>query len=211
MHHDMILVDAALSRRTGAARALVAHLKPTIRIQATRVLLADSHGTGVRNLEAEVDDLVQDVLLKLFADDARVLRTWGGHASICTWVAKVTRRHVGGALRYRSSNPWSLLPVDDDAITYAVRTDHFEDQIATKQIWQTAWSRLMKELSPRGRQLADQLIADQSDPDHVSAVTGLSMDAVYQWRSRIRRSLRRHVDALLKETFARQTAGAHPL
>jgi RNA polymerase sigma factor (sigma-70 family) len=197
---DEAMVAAVVARRPGAVRALVGHVEPAIRIQVTRVLLSDARGSGVRNLSAEVDDMVQEVLLILFKDDAAVLRKWDGRASIRTYVRRIAQRKAGNICRYWSSNPWYLVPVDDEALGRALRTEaDAEDVVATEEVWTHAMARTFADLTARGQQIASFLYRDERTPTQISDMTGMSMAAVYKWQSRIQQTLRRHGRALLAE------------
>jgi RNA polymerase sigma-70 factor (ECF subfamily) len=51
--------------------------------------------------------------------------------------------------------------------------------------------RMNQELSPLGRQLFDLLFVQELSLPEVTAASGLSADAVYAWRSRLRRLAQR--------------------
>ena len=56
--------------------------------------------------------------------------------------------------------------------------------------------QVLEGLSDRGRSLFALIIEDQASTDEVREATGLSADAVFQWRSRLRRALRTTWQAL---------------
>jgi DNA-directed RNA polymerase specialized sigma subunit len=62
-----------------------------------------------------------------------------------------------------------------------------------------ALERMMDEQTPVGRRIARLLFRDERDTPQVRELTGLSRDAVYQWRRRLLASLRGHATDLLAE------------
>jgi RNA polymerase sigma factor (sigma-70 family) len=194
------LVADALKRRSGATEALIAHLEPAIRFQATRVFLADAHGRTGSNLRAEVDELLQDVLLLLFEHRGRALRRWDGRASLKTYVARIARHRAGRKVRSRTSNPWYLVPEEQEALQRVLsRESEVDERLAAAQVWSMALERMMDEQTPVGRRIARLLFRDERDTPQVRELTGLSRDAVYQWRRRLLASLRGHATDLLAE------------
>jgi RNA polymerase sigma-70 factor, ECF subfamily len=51
--------------------------------------------------------------------------------------------------------------------------------------------RLREKLSPLGQRLFELLFVQEMSPEETMAATGLSADAVYAWRSRLRRLARK--------------------
>ena len=51
--------------------------------------------------------------------------------------------------------------------------------------------RLRETLTPRGLELFQRLIVNEEPPSAVMAATGLSRDAIYQWKARLLHALRK--------------------
>src|SRR5688572_33000389 len=71
--NTIALIERALSGDHTSVEALVHMLTPVIRYRSGRVLGRAARG---RNIAVAVDDIVQHVLLVLFADQGKVLRSW---------------------------------------------------------------------------------------------------------------------------------------
>ncbi len=196
------MVAGALAREREASARLVAHLTPTIQFNAGRALLAHRRGAAVRNYREEVDDLCQEILVTLFADEGRVLRVWDRSrgASLKTFVATVARRRAGALLSARCHNPWSMVPVEQGHLENVVLGDFdAERRLAARQVLHQALQRTLEGQSDKGRQMAEMLFTKQLDHDEIVAATGMSAASVYQWRSRLTRALKHHVTALINE------------
>lgn len=199
------LLERGLTGTAGEVEALVAYLLPVIQVRVARVLAA-SGGGGRRNLREEVEDLTQDVFTTLFERDGAVLRAWSPSKglSLRNFVGMVARRKAGAVLAVRKRNPWYEEPMEAEAVERALAgVDGAEGVIAARQIAQEAMRRAGEEQSERGRRLLELMIAEGQSNEEVQQQTGLSDAAVYQWRSRLMRSLRKHVDGLFREGGAR--------
>ena len=200
---DARLVEAALRREPGGVRALVAHLAPVIRYQVARVLLSDPYGSPARNLPSEVDDMFQEVLLQLFSNDARDLRRWKAESALRTYVACIARRRTRALLKARCSNPWYLEPAEAERAERLISQEPDAERVlVARQVLQRAFHNTMEGLSSLGVQVARHLFCQELSASETARRVGLSTDAVYQWKSRIARSLRQQVDALEHEQSA---------
>ena len=189
------LSQAELGRALGgdpeALASLVHYLTPVVQTRVARVLLrrVESRAYDVRQ---EVEDLAQEVFVTLFADGARVLRTWDPDRglSLRNFVGFVAERQVAGILRTGKRNPWTEDPTLTEELDRAESGAGPEDSIASRDVLQRLLRRLEERLSPLGRQLFDLIYLREQTVDEVEATTGLSADAVYAWRSRLRRLAR---------------------
>jgi DNA-directed RNA polymerase specialized sigma subunit len=104
----------------------------------------------------------------------------------------------------RKRNPWYEEPIEDSVVERALpEAADAERRLAAKELLAKAMARLEAEQSERGRRLAELIFKDGlTNPEIVSA-TGLKTDAVYQWRSRLTRALRKHIDTLMAEEGSR--------
>ena len=87
-------------------------------------------------------------------------------------------------------NPWTEDPTLTEELDGAEPGAGLEASIASRDVLRRVLRRLEERLSPLGRQLFDLIYLREQTVDEVGATTGLSADAVYAWRSRLRRLAR---------------------
>ena len=184
------LVREALAGDREALARLVALLTPVIQARVARTLLARRSLLGAaRNVRQEVEDLTQDVFLLLFSNGARVLRTWQAERglSLENFVGLVGERYVVSFLRSGKRNPWKedLTPAEDLEAENPEQDP--EEVTASREQLRLLLDRLQEKLSPLGRHLFDLLFVQELSQAEAIAASGLSADAVYAWRSRLRR------------------------
>jgi RNA polymerase sigma-70 factor (ECF subfamily) len=187
------LVRRALARDVDACRQLVAALTPAVQKRVGFALLRRERAGGGRFTRQEVADLTQEVFLLLWDDDGRVLRSWDPSrgASLSTFVGLVAERAVASRLRSGRRSAWKEDPtLEGDLELRAGGGDHPEHRIADRHFLERLLDRLRGELSPRGLLLFQALYCDQRTPEDVAAEHGMTPDAVYVWRSRMRKVLR---------------------
>jgi len=192
------LVRRALAGDPTALNRLVALLTPVVQARVARTLWAHrSRLAGGRVVRQEVEDLSQDVFLDLFSRDAHVLRDWQAERglSLENFVGLVAERKVLSFLRSGRRNPWK----EDTSFTaeeLEMETpDSGPEEIAAgREHLDLLLDRLREELTPLGRWLFELLFVQDLSLNEVRAASGLSADAVYAWRSRLR-SLARKLQA----------------
>lgn len=200
---DSARLAGALAGDEDAVADLVDRWTPVIQARVARVLL----GRGSVRVRVQVEDLVQDVFLTLFEDDGRVLGTWepGKGLSLDNFVGLVATRRAVSYLRSGKRTAWREDPTLDDAdaggpVSVAGEPGP-EERAASRDTLQRLLDRLRDDLSPQGWQLFDLLYVRQLEVPEVRDATGLTADAVYAWRSRLRRHARQ-VLASLSESGA---------
>jgi RNA polymerase sigma-70 factor, ECF subfamily len=189
-----VLVRCALDGDQGAQTRLVAVLTPVIQARVARTLRAcRTRFTGGRDVHQEVEDLTQEVFLALFADDARVLRSWQAERglSLENFVGLVAERQVKSVLRSGKRSPWKEEPSLPEDLDRPARESDPETIAAGREQLRLLLDRLQCELSPYGWHLFDLLFIRELPVSEVMSDTGLSDFAVYKWRSRLRRLARR--------------------
>ncbi|WP_437675880.1 RNA polymerase sigma factor [Sorangium sp. So ce131] len=181
-----------------ARRGLVDQLTPVLRARVTRRLAA--RGAGSRSAHAE--DLIQDVLMALFDEEARVLRAWdpGRGLSLANFVGLVTERHVLSAQRTRSRSLWAEEPTsDDEIVTMSGAVDETESVIAARELVARMFRRLAGELSPLGMQLLQLMFIEEVPIDRIAAELGMTRTSLYVWRHRLVKAARRCAEELGEE------------
>jgi len=156
----------------------------------------------------EVEDLTQEVFLALFADGARVLRSWRPDRglSLENFIGLVAERLAVSILRSPRRSPWSGDPTLDETLDAFGTDPSAEREAVSRDTLARLLDRLTEELSPLGRQLFDLLLVQEVPVAEATARTGLSSDAIYTWRSRLRRVARRLLAELSEPPPAARTS-----
>jgi|CXWL01.1.fsa_nt_gi RNA polymerase sigma-70 factor (ECF subfamily) len=183
-------VARALAGDPRALSALVARLTPVIHARVARgLLLWRTGGAASRSVRQEVEDFVQEMFLVLFVEEGRVLRGWDAARglSLENYVGLVVERRLTSILRTGKRNPWTEEPTAADELEQIPSAEATERAAESREVLGHLLGRLREELTPLGWRLFQLLFVEERDPPEVMAATGLSADAVYAWRSRLKR------------------------
>jgi DNA-directed RNA polymerase specialized sigma24 family protein len=186
---DKELVRAAVAREPDAVRELVRRLTPEVQSAVASVLLRGSsaRGGGARR---EVEDLTQDVFLALFDKQGAALSRWDPEAgmSLHGFVRLAARRLTISILRSRVKNPFQHRLQDPSDFERAASPDAaVEVALTSRQALLRLLDDLRARLSPLGLEMFCRLFAWEQSVDVVCQETGLGVEAVYQWRSRLKK------------------------
>lgn len=166
---------------------------PVVQARVSRTLVRRRGGSG-RDARQEVEDLAQDVFAALFADDGRVLRAWDAArgltlASFCGLVAE---REAASILRSGRRSPWTDTATELDDLEKALAdVPDVEVRVSSREQLTRLLDRLREALSPRGLELFHRLVVEEESVESVCASTGMTSDAVYAWKSRIGKVVRK--------------------
>lgn len=126
----------------------------------------------------------------LFDKECAVLRSWDpqGGLSLDNFVGLVAHRHALSVLRSKRRNPYSEEAVDDldQRASQSSRPDGIV--VAQRTLAQLV-ARLEQELSPKGLHLFQRIFMDEADVADICEELDMTRDAVYAWRSRLRKRL----------------------
>jgi RNA polymerase sigma-70 factor (ECF subfamily) len=175
-------------------RTLVDRLTPIIQARVARALLVRRPPGSGRNVQQEVGDLTQDVFLSLFTDGARTLRSWAPERALSleNFVGLVAQRQACSLLRTGKTSPFATEPEELATLDrLAPPAAAPEAVVASREQLALLLDRLRESLSPRGLELFYRLLVYEEPVEQVRAATGMSADAVYSWRNRVGRLLRR--------------------
>ena len=188
--HSAIAGDPAASSR------LVKTLTPVIQRSVARSLLRYRSGAARhRNIRQEVEDLTQEIFLLLFAEQGKILRTWEPERGLALvdFVGMIAERRTTSILRSGRRSPWQDEPSLPEVLDRPSEESGPEEITASREQLRQLQRRLTEELSPMGRHLFKLLFVRKLPTAEISAATGLKRDAVYAWRSRLRRLVRQLV------------------
>ena len=187
------LVDRALSGDASATRKLVVLVLPVVQARIARVLVR-RRTRGGRDVRQEVVDLAQEVFAALFEGDGRVLRAWDparglGLASFCGLIAE---RESASILRSGRRSPWSADPTEAEALERDLAPEpDFEARLATREQLELLVDRVREALSPLGLEMFERLVVQEEAVEAVCTATGMKADAVYAWKSRLGKLVRK--------------------
>jgi DNA-directed RNA polymerase specialized sigma24 family protein len=160
---------------------------------AKRVAATLWRRTSHRNVTQDASDMVQDVFLSLFQSDGKALRAWdpARGMSFDSFVGLLAQHQVISILRSGRTAPWREEPADMErleAVGTAAATP--EAVISSRENLRELLDRLRERLSPRGLELFQRIVIDEEPAESLLATTGLTRDAIYQWKSRLHRIIR---------------------
>jgi DNA-directed RNA polymerase specialized sigma24 family protein len=199
------LISKALSREPAAVRALIDQLSPVIERGVAAALWRRAPG---RDIRTEVQDMTQDVFLSLFAGDGKALRAWDPERgmSLASFVGLLARHQVSSILRTGRTQPFRDEPTEAATLEALPDVGPAPDAVVgSREQVARLLERVRARLSPRGIELFQRLVVHEESLESLSGTTGLSRDALYQWRSRFAK-LVRQVSAEESATFLSESA-----
>lgn len=189
----------ALAGEPSAVLHLVERLTPVVQARVARsLLLRRAGGSAGRDVRQEIEDIAQEIFLLLFADGGRLLRSWRPERglSLSNFVGLVAERQTASILRNGKRSPWKEDPTLLEELEREPDPGQIEERAASRETLRLLLEHLRAELSPLGRHLFHLLFLREMTLPEVTRTTGLSADAVYAWRSRLRKEARRFVSSL---------------
>ncbi len=179
-------------------------LTPVVQARVARgLLLRRQRAAAGRDVRQEVEDFTQEVFLALFDDDGRVLRSWNPERglSLLNFVGLVAERQTVSILRNGKRSPWKEDPTLAAELDGEVPEPGPERAAASRETLRLLLGRLREELSPLGRHLFELIFLRELPVKEVVGQTGMTSEAVYAWRSRLRGRARR---ILSEKAFSRR-------
>jgi RNA polymerase sigma factor (sigma-70 family) len=192
------LLADTLAGRPRSARALIDLLYPVVQARVARVLMR-SAGARRGNARQEVDDLTQEVFASLFEHQGRALRSWDPQRglSLPNFVGLLAERCALSILRSGRRTPFSGTGDEERKLDGLPEPGPGPEPAAmSRQLLELLLDRLRLALSPLGFHLFQLLYVEERSPEEVAASARMSSDAVYAWRSRLRK-LANHLAAEL--------------
>ncbi|MGH9755557.1 MAG: sigma-70 family RNA polymerase sigma factor [Blastocatellia bacterium] len=125
--------------------------------------------------EDEIDDLSQQIILKLIEDDCCRLRSFKGHSSFKTWLQQVVNHHVYKSLCRRKPTE-SLDEIDQGALIYLPPQDR--DIYAAEK--RKLLFRALDMLSGQEWLLYNLWFVYELDPIKIAAILGTEVRIIYK-------------------------------
>jgi len=132
------------------------------------------------------DDVVQDVMIKLFKEQGRVLKSWQPMRglSLRGFVRWVVRYQVRQQLRTERRNTRRGDPTSPEVLD---QLQHEASELLyCLSVWQVR-SRLLERETARSRRLYRGLFVEQHSADELARELGMTRGAVDQWKARFKR------------------------
>jgi DNA-directed RNA polymerase specialized sigma24 family protein len=196
------VIRRALAGDRSQLRAIVDGLTPVIQARVARVLLRAGAVDRRGSVRQEVEDLSQEIFCRLFAQQGEILRSWDERKgmSLAGYVGLIAEREAISIVRSRRRNPFTERPTEAGTLDLnATQGQGAETAALTRQMARTLYERLQKTLSPLGFSVFEKLFCHEQAPESVCEELGMSADALYAWRSRIRKTARSLADELAGE------------
>ncbi len=190
---ERALLEQALAGDRAAARRLVTTLMPVVQARVARILVRRRGASG-RDVRQEVEDLAQEVFAALFADGGKVLRAWDPTRglTLTNFCGLIAEREAASILRSGRRSPWTDAATELDELEKSLASvPDAEMRVSSREQLERLVDRLREALSPRGLELFHRLVVEEETVESVCAATGMSADAVYAWRSRIGKLVRK--------------------
>jgi DNA-directed RNA polymerase specialized sigma24 family protein len=186
------LIKETLAGDRAAARILVAELYPVVKGRVARVLWRMRRSAD-RDVQQEVEDMTQDVFRALFEGGGRMLRAWDLERGLPLpgFVALLGERHAVAILRSDRRNPWTEDPTLEASLDGHPAGGDPEPVVRSRELLEVLLDRLRVAVSPLGLHMFELLYVQERTVEEVMAATSMNADAVYAWRSRLRKAVNR--------------------
>lgn len=188
-------LDGAIAGDTAAIRDLVAGLGTVIRARLRRRLCRNPAGAVC--LGQNVEELVQQTFLELFARDAQLLRRYDASRgmSLINYVGQIAEREAGRFLRARGTEKRRgeelADPNDSELRSVPADAQSAEGALLRHEEHQRILRELREELSDESFLVFELLYVRLLSAPEVAEMLGCKVQAVYTRRSRIRDTLKR--------------------
>jgi RNA polymerase sigma-70 factor, ECF subfamily len=146
-----------------------------------------------------IADVAQDVRTKLFVGGSPRIATYGGRASLRTWVRTVATRAAVSRLRQRA--PTAV--TDDEAVLAALPTDeplpdveHVRAEYGPEL--KASFEIAMASLAPRERHVLRHHYVDRLAIDEIGALYGVHKTTAFRWLEGARDTLAKRTHAELR-------------
>lgn len=156
---------------------------------ASRAQAVAAHA-GLRLQEADLEDLLADIALAMWAHEARRLRMYrpDGGASVTSWLALIASSVVRDVLRKRRRRPAELQPLE--VLEAAMAPERAPDADLLERERRAFAGQALAELSDRDQRFARLYFLDALEPSAVAEQMGVSVATVYSKKTKLAQRLR---------------------
>jgi RNA polymerase sigma factor (sigma-70 family) len=187
------LIEGALSGSSEQAQALVEVMAPIVQVRVARTLWKRHQQARRRDPRQDLEDLVQEVFVALFAEGGRVLRSWDPARGLgfAGFIGFIAEREVAMRMRVMKKNPWTEDPtVSSSLFELSGTAPSLESRLEARDLVAQVLERMSDHLTPMGRHYFQLLWLEERSVQSVAEETGASLDSLYAWRSRLGKLLR---------------------
>jgi len=187
---DQEAVTRAVDGDEDTMRRLIRAMRPTVQAEVAWTLHRYAPRGRGRDARQELADMVQEVFLSLIDNDGRALKAWRPERgrSLKSFVAMVARHQVVSILRSGRRSPWTEDPTPVEDMNLAPEPSP-ETALHNADEARQLMAVLRDELSTRSMMIFEALYIEQKTVEEVCGEFGLSKNALYAWRSRLRRRI----------------------
>lgn len=140
----------------------------------------------------EVEDFSQDILVTLFNDEGRVLRSFANRSLVETWLYTIVRRKLR---LYFLRRRWEQENLSDvgDLPTEALRYEANQEKRLIDQDERKALHAILSRLPDRKRQLMELELQELKSRD-IAKELGIKVESVYRLKSALLKEIRRSIE-----------------
>lgn len=185
------VIERAMTGEADALGVLIEGVTPVVRARVARALARHRVRARGRSTASDVDDLVQDTFAALFVDGGRALRAWDPDRGLpfLGFVGLLAERAVGMAMRTRKRDPWLEEPMAADALAILCDAPGGASYLEARDELRHLLVRARQRLSGAGWSYLQWLVLENRPVTAIAEETGATADAIYTWRTRIKRLL----------------------
>lgn len=186
-------------RGEAEGRAFFTALLPVIHARVARALWRRQNQARGRDLRQEIDDLVQETLLRILRHQGKALRGWdpARGASFTGYVGLLAEREVGMLLRTARRSPFTEEATAPEALIPMAGVGRSEvGRLESRDLGRRLVPALLAELGPKGQAYFQLLCLEERSIAGVVVATGASPDAIYAFKSRLTRRAKEMAVAL---------------
>ncbi|MEO1338418.1 MAG: sigma-70 family RNA polymerase sigma factor, partial [Myxococcota bacterium] len=155
------------------------------------------------DLGRDLEDLMQEVFVRLFAENARALRAWDPDRglSLVGFVRMVADREVSNVFASGRRQPSAeRLELEENMDLHARSTAPDEERRAIdRDLLLKVYRELQTWLTPRGRELFTVVYLEERPLEEVAERFEMKRGALYAWRNRVGRKARSLLEKLQSE------------
>lgn len=185
---DPEVVADAISGNRKAIKELIQYLTPVIQASVAHILTRSKTHCSNKSIRQEVADHCQEVFMMLFKNDSKVLRSWDPDKgmNLTSFISLISKRRVISELRKEHFTHHSDDIVFDENIEQFLKLPDEEEQFVNRHLLLRLVSILKNDISELGYDIFVQIFLYENTAEEVALRFGLSKNAIYVWKNRLR-------------------------